>query len=92
MKKMSKVAFIALFLVNLFSCSEAPKTTENNAVKQEATAPAAPTQSTAPEAKVTYSCSMNCEKGKTYDVAGKCPVCKMNLVSSDGKKEEHKTH
>lgn len=26
-----------------------------------------------------YSCPMNCEKGKTYDQPGTCPVCNMNL-------------
>ena len=27
----------------------------------------------------TYKCPMDCEKGKTYDKAGSCPVCKMDL-------------
>lgn len=27
-----------------------------------------------------YSCPMDCEKGKTYDQAGTCPVCKMDLA------------
>lgn len=27
----------------------------------------------------TYQCPMDCEKGKTYDEAGACPVCKMDL-------------
>lgn len=26
-----------------------------------------------------FQCPMDCEKGKTYDVAGSCPVCKMDL-------------
>jgi len=26
-----------------------------------------------------YQCPMDCEKGKTYDKAGSCPVCKMDL-------------
>ena len=26
-----------------------------------------------------YICPMNCEKGKTYDQPGTCPVCNMNL-------------
>ncbi len=30
-----------------------------------------------------YKCPMDCEKGKTYDKEGKCPVCEMDL-----KKEE----
>lgn len=27
-----------------------------------------------------YQCPMDCEKGKTYEVAGSCPVCEMDLV------------
>ena len=27
----------------------------------------------------TYQCPMDCENGKTYDKAGKCPVCEMDL-------------
>ncbi len=30
--------------------------------------------------QLAYVCSMDCEKGKIYDKAGKCPVCKMDLV------------
>ncbi len=26
-----------------------------------------------------YQCPMDCEKGKTYDKEGNCPVCKMTL-------------
>ena len=26
-----------------------------------------------------YQCPMDCEKGKTYQQAGKCPVCGMDL-------------
>lgn len=29
--------------------------------------------------KEEYQCPMDCEKGKTYDKEGSCPVCKMNL-------------
>ncbi len=30
-------------------------------------------------ASAKYICPMNCEKGKTYDQPGTCPVCNMNL-------------
>jgi len=34
-----------------------------------------------------YQCPMDCEKGKTYDKAGTCPVCKMDLkAKKSGKK------
>ncbi|MCF6308836.1 MAG: hypothetical protein L3J09_12920 [Flavobacteriaceae bacterium] len=39
-----------------------------------------------------YSCPMKCEGDKTYDKAGKCSKCGMNLKKVEGKKEgkEHK--
>jgi len=33
---------------------------------------------------------MDCEKGKVYDAAGTCPVCKMDLVSNA--EEMHESH
>ena len=32
------------------------------------------------ETNASYICSMDCEDGKTYEQAGQCPVCGMNLV------------
>ena len=29
---------------------------------------------------VAYQCPMKCEGSKTYDKAGKCPKCNMNLA------------
>ena len=37
----------------------------------------------------TFSCPMKCEKDKTYDKAGKCPSCGMDLKE---KKDEHAGH
>lgn len=34
-----------------------------------------------------YQCSMDCEKGKTYDKAGKCPVCNMDMKKVEKKKD-----
>lgn len=42
--------------------------------------------------QMAYVCSMDCEKGKTYDTPGKCPVCKMDLVEqkhNEGDGHEH---
>ncbi len=38
-------------------------------------------------AAAVYQCPMDCEKGKTYDKPGSCPVCKMDLKmkTADGK-------
>jgi hypothetical protein len=35
-----------------------------------------------------YQCPMDCEKGKTYDSPGKCPVCEMDLKELE-KEGEH---
>jgi hypothetical protein len=53
----------------LFSCKNDPKQPANT-----------PPPNTVPSAqKVAYICPMDCEKGKTYDQPGQCPVCKMDL-------------
>ena len=36
--------------------------------------------------EVIYSCPMKCESDKTYDKAGKCPKCGMNLTGSPKEK------
>lgn len=30
-----------------------------------------------------YQCPMDCENGKTYETAGSCPVCKMDLKAKE---------
>lgn len=40
--------------------------------------------------KLAYECPMDCEKGKTYDEKGTCPVCKMELI--EAKAESHEGH
>jgi len=39
---------------------------------------------------VAYACPMKCEKDKTYDEPGKCPVCGMNLKQKQDSHEENK--
>lgn len=39
-----------------------------------------------------YQCPMNCEKGKTYDKAGSCPMCKMDLKLISGDNKEGVKH
>jgi len=55
------------------------------------------TLTTKAEKATVYQCSMDCEKGKTYDKPGSCPVCKMDLKAKgtskakgccDGKKSK----
>jgi len=44
------------------------------------------------EHKHSYRCPMNCEKGKTYDKEGKCPVCGMQLQHDDGGEDNGLTY
>jgi uncharacterized paraquat-inducible protein A len=75
MKNLLTVCLVLVLSISLFSGCEnkAPKTT----------VPAATT------AGVKYICPMKCDNGKTYDKAGACPVCHMDLVVN---KEEEKEH
>ena len=38
----------------------------------------------------TFQCPMDCEKGKTYEEKGSCPVCKMDL--KEKKSDNDETH
>jgi len=42
-------------------------------------------------AVAVYQCPMDCEKGKTYDKPGQCPVCKMDLKEKDSD-DNHEDH
>ena len=37
----------------------------------------------------SYACPMDCEKGKTYEAPGQCPVCEMDLVENTDGHEGH---
>ncbi len=67
---MRKFAFIILLGATVIaSCNNSGKTeTKSEEVKTIETQSAA-----------LYLCPMDCEKGKTYDNPGKCPVCGMDL-------------
>ena len=39
-----------------------------------------------------YQCPMDCEKGKTYEEQGSCPVCKMDLKKVEKDTEDHSGH
>jgi uncharacterized paraquat-inducible protein A len=42
--------------------------------------------------KDVYQCPMKCEKEKTYDKEGKCPVCEMKLRKKVDEKPDEKHH
>ena len=41
---------------------------------------------------VKYQCPMKCEKEKTYDKEGKCPVCEMKLRKKVAENHEGHNH
>ena len=72
------VAMVALVAFSVTSCKkdkaeDAKSETEVvDEAKQEA-------QEVLASNDVLHQCPMDCEKGKSYTEAGKCPVCKMDL-------------
>ena len=43
--------------------------------------------------KEVYQCPMDCEKGKTYEKEGNCPVCKMKLRKKEkAAADTHENH
>ncbi len=75
MKKISTFLITVLTVVSIAAC--------NNDAANKANADSTQTAS-ADAHEHAYRCPMNCEKGKTYDKPGKCPVCGMNLEHYDG--------
>lgn len=72
-----KIILLSTFIISFLSAcnNDATTTTTTSDSTQTATADAH---------QHSYRCPMNCEKGKTYDKPGKCPVCGMNLEHYDG--------
>jgi hypothetical protein len=61
---------LCLFTLSIFTACKDKKSEDN------------PNQSSE-IAETNYQCPMDCEGGKTYHEAGKCPVCKMDLMLMD---------
>jgi len=61
---MKKIIIISIIISSLLmGCNQKAETKNTDSTNIEA----------------TYQCPMDCEKGKTYDKPGKCPVCEMDL-------------
>jgi Heavy metal binding domain len=79
MKNIINMSFVLALSVLAFSaCKNTPKMTE-----AEKTAAVA--------AGTKFICPMNCEKGKTYDAPGSCPVCHMDLEPMKAEVEANKS-
>jgi len=74
--KLSTAIIIIATITFLSACN-------NNASTEKITATDSTAQTTGEHAH-QYRCPMNCEKGKTYDKEGNCPVCGMKLEHFDG--------
>lgn len=83
MKK--SVVIIALAIATLTTISCGKKEDKPTATEHEGH-----DHSEATMHKPAYECPMDCEKGKTYDAKGKCPVCKMDLIEVT--EENHEGH
>ena len=84
MKKVMYLAFIAVLTMSVVSCGDEKKHKKEHKMEHHKDHDAKENKG---ETAVVYQCPMDCEKGKTYDKEGKCPVCKMALkpVKSDAK-------
>lgn len=72
MKKLILSSVIALtFLVSCGGDADKAKSDSANAV--------VPANGGATISAVKYQCPMKCEGEKTYDTAGQCPLCKMDM-------------
>ena len=69
---MKKVLLTLVFGLFFVAFSTAQTSTEKS--KKEITV--------AKEKVADYQCPMDCEKGKTYEKEGSCPVCKMDLKAA----------
>ena len=76
---MKKIILLALLIFTLSFVVTSCKTDKKETTKTEAVAE-------------VYQCPMDCEHGKTYDKAGSCPACKMDLKPVKGKVEDHSGH
>ncbi len=91
-KTILAVVFLATSLV-MTSCGDAPKPTNAAETPKTEVAPKA-TKVEKKEVAVAdvYQCPMDCEKGKTYDKAGKCPTCKMDITKVVKEEKTTKEH
>ncbi len=83
MKKVIFILTVTLALTATYSCMHK----ENKEVKST---PIHKNEGQKSEtAKASYECPMDCEKGKTYEKQGKCPVCNMDLIASEALHDAH---
>ena len=83
MKKSILILAFAIATLNTVSCDKKEKT-------ETTTGHEGHNHKEGEAHKLAYECPMDCEKGKTYDKKGTCPVCKMDLI--EAKADNHDGH
>ncbi|MES2138233.1 MAG: heavy metal-binding domain-containing protein [Bacteroidota bacterium] len=77
---MKKIFFLWVVIFGLLSVIMASCNNANNKGTEQT------------EEKASYQCPMDCEKGKTYDKPGQCPVCGMDLEKIEATQDTDTTH
>ena len=80
MSKSILIITLGLFIGTFTACGPKETKTETTEKVEVTTTTTTDTSSMEVAEKVVYQCPMDCEKGKTYEVMGICPVCKMDLA------------
>ena len=83
LKSVSKKVILCLALVALFVATSCK--TEHKKEKE-------PVKKEKEMAMEVFQCPIDCEKGKTYDKEGSCPVCKMDLKKASKNTDDHSGH
>lgn len=87
---MKKIVFITAIFCSVSLAFIACKS-EKKEVKKEKVVVEEKTEKVA--LKEVYQCPMDCEKGKTYEKEGNCPVCKMKLRKKEkAEADSHENH
>lgn len=80
MKKYFFLTVVTVMFLSLTACNEAKKSEEKVEEKTELEVIEEAKEETQEEiAMATYQCPMKCEGEKTYQEAGSCPVCTMEI-------------
>ena len=85
MSKSILIITLGLFIGTFTACGPKETKTETTEQVEVTTTTTTDTTSMKVAEKVVYQCPMDCEKGKTYEVMGICPVCKMDLAKVEEK-------
>ena len=97
MMKTHTLVLTVLFVIGFafISCKKTKKEVKEEATEQ-VKAEATEHNHSDDMAMAKYQCPMKCEGDKTYDEAGTCPTCKMDLKKvekvSEAEEENHEGH